>query len=796
MSGKIEELKAILETEAAAVFIKWSRFIDHICRACIDCGLKNRDFRKLWKQYQPDTYDEDKAEEMYEQCQQNIETGDAKSVSLQDIDDIIRKLNEKEATAVQTVSFARQHIHKNAEYLKLKKYFEETEGWCKVNHPKTYYGRVLKNKDFKVKYNKDDKITNVKINHNEFGISFEACDNPNAYFKNKNFATETTNDKGKTFEKWHNFYDIWEKDPEIKTYDYIVFDPTMRNPNDLNTFSEYCAIGKANNCKFTKLDRVFEHMKSICGYDQHCYDYLLKFFAHVVQKPHIRTDVAVVMYGKEGVGKNILLQLLGSVIGQQFYAESSNPKDLFGDFATGMYKRMVFVYDEGDKKDTGGFMNRLKTLVTGKKLRVELKGKDTFEVDTYCRLFFPTNNTQPFPITEGARRWFYIKASNKFIELPDNQRHEHFDSLANHFEERDLIHSFYKYLSAIPLDGFNPNNFPKSEGLKQATQIPLILRCLHAKITSKKEQCGTLFKAKTLLDIVNNYCKENNYSYQGYNPTTLGAELQRYLDFGCLEKKTRNTGVHYVFCYDGFRDYIKKNNFNLDDFDVVDSDEGSLEDIDAEIKRLETLLQQKREKRLQLCDKLIGFDPEDHDVDPIEYGLLRDAISEPQPAKLEETPKILPSSPKQFVLSMGFQDDESIKETNRIVSCILLKNIEKYNAIDETHPCSVITKQGNKTMISYDVCLTDQCQSFVMDKFLEILKMNNYIEKVLPQVSDFYNLFSIEYHHNVEELCPNGVTEKVQQRINDAWLLKNPAQSGKTSKAKQILDNNIDLFVI
>jgi hypothetical protein len=645
MSGKFEELKAILETEAAAVFIKWSRFIDHICCACINYDLKNRDFRKLWKQYQPDTYDEDKAEEMFEQRQQDIAAQDATPVSLQDIVDIIRKLNEKEAKAVQTVSFARQHIHKNPEYLKLKKYFEETEGWCKVNHPKTYYGRVLKNKDFKVKYNKDDKITNVKINHNDFGISFEACDNPNAYFKNKNFATETTNDKGKTFEKWYNFYDIWEKDPEIKTYDYIVFDPTMRNPNDLNTFSEYCAIGKINNCKLVKLDRVFEHMKSICGYDKACYDYLLKFFAHVVQKPHIRTDVAVVMYGKEGVGKNILLQLLGSVIGQQFYAESSNPKDLFGDFATGMYKRMVFVYDEGDKKDTSGFMNRLKTLVTGKKLRVELKGKDTFEVDTYCRLFFPTNNTQPFPITEGARRWFYIKASNKYIELPDEQRHGHFDSLANHFEERDLIFSFYKYLSAIDLESFNPCHFPKSEGLKQATQVPLIFRCLHSEILSKKDRVCNSYQASELLKIVNDYCKNNNYSTHGYNPKSLGDELQHYLDYGCLEKKLKKSGTFYIFNVDGFKAYMKKSNFNLDDLDVAEGADNlrSIDKLQLEIDQLEKLLKQKKDLFLYVCDNNMGKDPIDDGINTSQ----KLEVPQPKPSKAKQ---ILDSNIDLFVI--------------------------------------------------------------------------------------------------------------------------------------------------
>ncbi len=601
MSENLTQLKALLQT-ATKKAIQSQHFMKVLAQVCISSEIKCKEFRKLYKQYRPDTYDEDKAEQLYEHYDNELV-----NCEISQLEKIINKYADK---IEPTELHARKPIHRNTEYQALKKHYEEGEGWCKVNHP-ACYGKTIRN----------DK-----------GVSFEKEDNPKMYFENKEFSVEYTDDEGKTKSNWYNFFDIWKKDPEIKTYDRIVFDPTMKNDKDLNLFADYCQIGKTS-MKPVKLDRVIEHMKSICGYDEACYEYLLKYFAHTIQKPHIHNDVAVVMYGREGVGKNILLQLLGSVMGSQYYGESSEPRDLFGQFATGMYKRMVFVYDESDKKDTSGFMNRLKTLITGRQLRVELKGKDMFEVDNFCRLFFPTNNSQPFPITEGARRWFYLKASNKYVDLPDEKRFDHFEKLALHFQDKQVIYSFYKYLMAINLDDFNPNKFPKSEGLKQAIQIPLILRFIHSTILAKKQ--SNTYKATSLLAMLKEYCTTNNYNFQCYNATTLGKELQHYMDFNCLEKKTKNSGVYYVFDFNGFRDYIKKCNYNLDDFDVVlDEDEHSnLEKLQLEIDQLKKLLEQKQQRFLEVCESQMGNDPIDKGVEKKEYAIE-------QPKKTKAKPQL------------------------------------------------------------------------------------------------------------------------------------------------------------
>lgn len=574
MSEFFEELKTLL-SDALKDALDKDDFLPTLAKVCVANGLKCRQFKKLCRDVVlcrdvEEVPDNDFLEELFEQTEE--QNPKKKLHNLHSIASYIKD-HKKEAKPTKTtktdeIEYDRNIIHTEPKYLELRNHFENKLGWCKIDNP-AMYGKAF--------------VTDEAIN-------FEKEENVKTYFENKNFCVK--GDDGKP--KWHNFFDIWRKDPDIKTYERIVFQPAGGESNSLNLCGNYCYISKSTDLKTVALDRVFEHIRSICGYDNACYEYLLNYIAHIVQKPEDNCDVSVVMYGKEGCGKNILTQLIGDVIGPQYYGESAEPKDLFGQFATGMYKRMVFVYDEGDKKDTTGFMNRLKALVTGQKLRVELKGKDMFEVNNYCRLFFPTNNKQPFPVTKDNRRWFYLKASDKYVAMPDKERFAYFDALVKHFKDRNVIYSFCKYLMNRDLSEFNPNIYPKSEGLQQAMTVPLLLRCIHAKILTDDDNATKVYGATELLNIVIQYCKENNYNSAIYNTGTICNELQEYIDAHCVTKKRVSKGQTYRFDVLRFRDYIKKHNFNLDDDE--DGKATSSENILQQIEQYRQMIQSLRNK--------------------------------------------------------------------------------------------------------------------------------------------------------------------------------------------------------
>ena len=586
---------------------KDNEFIQVIAKFMASNGMKRKEFRRIFMNTK--NYDEDEYDDIYDNAKEEAKEPMSIDVVNQYIESkTVKKSDKKQQLTEFSVLGEKDPVHTDAKYLAMKKHYEDKEGWCKLQQP-AGYGRIVMSQDVKT-FQIEDEIT---------------------YFANVNFYVDI---EGRKQPQKCNFAKVWVTDPDIKTYSKVVFDPLNSDNKALNLFSAYCQF--KTDCKVVNIDKAFEHYKSLCGYDNACFEYLMNYFAHIVQKPYERVNTAVVMYGSEGIGKNIGVGFIGNIIGKQYWGESSSPEDLFGKFGKGMLNRIIFVYDEGEKKDTKAYMNRLKTLVSCDKLRVEPKGKDAYEVDNYCRLFFPTNEREPFPITKGARRWFYCKGSDKYIDLPADKRANHFDELAKWFNDNDVQYSFYQYLKNRDISKWNANVVPQSEGLKQATEIPLILRCFTETILKKDTKA---YKPNELLETIIEYCKQNNYSYNAYNPTVLGTHLQEYIEKGCVIKKRVASGFLYTFDKEKFNQYLKRYNFNLEIADHDDSDD-TFDKIDLEIEQLEKKLTEKYKKRLEMMDTIMLGDPIEAGIQKASQQVIQKPIKKRiiPPAKSISTP--------------------------------------------------------------------------------------------------------------------------------------------------------------
>lgn len=557
-------------------------FLELIANVFVSNGLKCKYFRKFYKHANPEEYDEEECEDIYDAVKEAREKDlFEKKFTVEDVQNYIERNPVKPDFSILG---EKDPIHSEIKYIGMKKHYEENEGWCKLQSPAAY-GRVVVSG----------------------GVKTFQIENEITYFANVNFYAQLPERK---YPAKFNFARVWVSDPDIKTYSRIVFDPLNSDSRALNLFSAYCHF--KDGLKVVNVDRAFEHYKSLCGYDNACFEYLMNYFAHIVQKPYERVNTAVVMYGSEGIGKNIGIGFIGNIIGKQYWGESSCPDDLFGKFAKGMFNRIIFVYDEGQKGDTKGFMNRLKTAVTSDKLRVEFKGKDQYEVDNYCRLFFPTNDREPFPIVKGARRWFYLKGSDKYIDLGKEKSADHFESLSKWLKDDNVLYSFYQFLKNRDISQWNANVVPQSDGLKQATEIPLVLRCFTETVLRKDVKA---YKPSELLEIVIEYCKKNNYSYACYNPTNLGTHIQEYVEKGCVQKKRISSGYLYTFDKEKFSQYLKRYNFNLEIVGHDDDNDDTLDKVDLEIELLEKKLAEKYKKKLEMIDAMMAGDPIEHGIE-------------------------------------------------------------------------------------------------------------------------------------------------------------------------------------
>ncbi len=134
------------------------------------------------------------------------------------------------------------------------------------------------------------------------------------------------------------------------------------------------------------------------------YEWLLGYFAHIVQYPGEKPLVALVFRGGKGVGKNTLIERVGALLGGHFRTVADR-RYLIGNFNSHMENCLLFVLDEafwsGDKSAEG----ILKSLITSKMQTIEAKGREPYEVKNCMRVVIIGNEEWLVPAGPDERRF-------------------------------------------------------------------------------------------------------------------------------------------------------------------------------------------------------------------------------------------------------------------------------------------------------------------------------------------------------------------------------------------------------
>ena len=211
------------------------------------------------------------------------------------------------------------------------------------------------------------------------------------------------------------------------------------------------------------IEPILNHIKEVfnSGIEEHA-EYTLKWFASMVQQPWKKNETALVLYGKQGTGKNIFLDWIGDmVIGRNHYIYIKNLNDLTGQF-TSLYSGKIFtVCDE--VSFAGGYKtnNILKSLITQKWQKLEKKRADPTMIDDYNNFIFLSNNDDAVKIEDSDRRYFVKKLSNKH-----RRKKEYFVPLGEALTQETADH-FYTYLLSVDLKGWSPRDIPETEEKKE-----------------------------------------------------------------------------------------------------------------------------------------------------------------------------------------------------------------------------------------------------------------------------------------------------------------------------------------
>ena len=218
----------------------------------------------------------------------------------------------------------------------------------------------------------------------------------------------------------------------------------------------------------------------ICAGQVELYTYLLKLWKLVLMGK--KTGVALCVTGAQGSGKSLMVEYFGrTIIGDNHYAFFQTLDDLTGRFSSERCFKSFIVCDElGTWSGDHGTANKLKSLITQTRTKLERKGIDPRTVEDCSNFVFLSNDKDIVKVEGKAdRRYCVVEASNHRLgdavyfnalaldmglepedsRLPEAQR-QHAYSVGEHF---------FHFVLAQDVRGFKPSRIPAT-GIRQRLQ--------------------------------------------------------------------------------------------------------------------------------------------------------------------------------------------------------------------------------------------------------------------------------------------------------------------------------------
>ena len=249
-------------------------------------------------------------------------------------------------------------------------------------------------------------------------------------------------------------YDYWINNIDRKDVINIIFDPQDRVHKDRYNIYKGMDYVKNGDYDIDKIQHFLDHIKDIlCDGNVEVYEYTMNWFARIIQTPHLKNKVGLVWYSEEeGVGKNIVLDVIRDIMGSDYYYSTSCLENLLGNFNAAIEGKILINLNEctwgGDKKKEG----RLKELITENQITINQKNVKTYSIDNYANVVVTSNNDWILGINKNDRRWQMVTCSNQKFDS------SYYKLLAG-VDKQHLCNYFH----SINLDNYDPTKRIKTE---------------------------------------------------------------------------------------------------------------------------------------------------------------------------------------------------------------------------------------------------------------------------------------------------------------------------------------------
>lgn len=332
-----------------------------------------------------------------------------------------------------------------------------------------------------------------------------------------------------------SFINMWMKDPERRSVRKITLSPA----EDDDTYSLF------NGYKFQSFtgetpnrELIMEYFNTVVDHitnrDVIMKEYLINWFAFMLQNPYINPLSCIIITGLQGCGKDMIGRLIGAhVIGDYLYRDYENPNAFWDKHDTGRQGKL-FIHCE----ETDGYMNKrnaaaFKGRITAPTMTLNPKGLHAYTSDNRCHFYMTTNDEIPIKCEKTDRRFVVIPSGHWLVG-----KVEFWGSCAKILESDESGKVIGDYLMSVDLSNFNPRQIVESEYKKGLMEASLTIEERFIDTWD-----GALIAATQLYEQYIQYCCEN-----GEEPKKqigFGMKLLPFVRDGVIEK----TKAHGTICY-------------------------------------------------------------------------------------------------------------------------------------------------------------------------------------------------------------------------------------------------------
>ena len=246
----------------------------------------------------------------------------------------------------------------------------------------------------------------------------------------------------------------WWNLPEARRHSRVVFAPGEEPADAYNLWRGFACEPAPGPC-----GGFLDHVHSnICRGNDDLFDWVIAWFAHIVQHPGEKIGTSLVLRGEPGVGKTFAGETIGSLF-PRHYLPVDHPALVAGRFNSHLASLLLLHADEaffaGDRTAAG----RLRTLVTAPELVIEFKGREPVKVKNCCRLLVTSEHNWLVPASLGERRFAVLDVS------PARQGDQaYFQAIKDELGDGGRA-ALLRHLLDVDLSGAQLRTIPRTEGL-------------------------------------------------------------------------------------------------------------------------------------------------------------------------------------------------------------------------------------------------------------------------------------------------------------------------------------------